>query len=57
MLRGDGSWITTRWNMKKGSEGYRGVFSECPEGPAPSDSHAPARTAPSFNFRVQVLQD
>jgi PAS domain-containing protein len=57
MRKGDGSWITTRWNMKKGSEGYRGVFSERPEAPAATDTQAPGQATPSFSFKVQVLQD
>ncbi|MDR3671907.1 MAG: PAS-domain containing protein [Holophaga sp.] len=57
MRKGDGSWIATRWNMKKGAEGYRGVFSERPGRSAPGDGQAPEQATPSFNFKVQVLQD
>jgi PAS domain-containing protein len=58
MRKGDGSWILTRWNLKRGTEGYRGVFTEIP-GVIPSgdDAQAPGFKAPRFNFKVQVLQE
>lgn len=55
MRKGDGSWIRTRWNLKRGAEGYRGVFTRIPSGPcAPDDA---GRAAPRFDFLVRVLQE
>jgi len=36
LKRGDGAWIRTRWTLKRGPEGYRGVFMEIPAAAAPS---------------------
>jgi len=57
LRKGDGSWIQTRWSMKRGEEGYRGVFTGVPAGSAaPAEAEAPGRLTPRFNFLVKVLQ-
>ena len=57
MRRGDGSWIQTRWNLKRGAEGYRGVFAERLGAGVNQEPQAPSRFTPAFNFKVKVLQD
>jgi len=58
MRRGDGSWIGTRWNLKRGAEGYRGVFVERPGAGAGQDPVQPLdHRTPAFNYKVRVLQD
>jgi PAS domain-containing protein len=57
MRRGDGSWIQTRWNLKRGAEGYRGVFAERLGAVVNQEPQAPSRFTPAFNFKVKVLQD
>jgi PAS domain-containing protein len=55
MRKGDGSWIRTRWNLKRGPEGYRGMFTETPGKAAAAPD--PGRATPRFDFRVSVLQE
>jgi PAS domain-containing protein len=58
MRRGDGSWTLTRWNLKRGSEGYRGVFTELPRvTPAADDAQAPGEFTPRFSYKVKVIQE
>jgi hypothetical protein len=58
MRRGDLTWIQTRWNLKRGAEGYRGVFAERLGVTADEDPvQAPGHFTPAFNFKVKVLQD
>lgn len=58
MRKGDGSWILTRWNLKRGIAGYRGVFTGIPgDTPAEELAPSPGKAAPRFNFLVKVLQD
>jgi hypothetical protein len=56
MRKGDGSWILTRWNMKRGSEGYRGVFTGMPGAKGAQDELTSGKAAPRFNFLVRNLQ-
>jgi PAS domain-containing protein len=57
MHRGDGSWIQTRWNMKRGAEGYRGVFAERLGVSVDQDPvQAPDQFTPAFSFKVKILQ-
>ena len=55
MRKGDGSWIRTRWNLKRGPEGYRGMFTGIP-GPA-GTAPDPGRAAARFDYWVRVLQE
>ena len=58
MHKGDGSWTLTRWNLKRGSEGYRGVFTEQPRmTPAADDAQTPEGFTPRFNYKVKVIQE
>ena len=54
MRKGRDAWIVTRWDLKRGAEGYRGVFSERP---AVDEARALECPAPRFSFQVKVLQD
>jgi len=56
LRRADGSWINTRWDMKRGAEGYRGVFTEVPGAPAVEGPDA-SRAAVRFNYVVGVFQE
>jgi PAS domain-containing protein len=56
MHKSDDSWILTRWNMKRGAEGYRGVFSELPAPSGDAGTPSPDRFTPLFNFQVKVLE-
>lgn len=55
LRRGDGTWVRTRWNVKRGTEGYRGIFSEAPA-PAQGGDEAPPPDSfsPRFSFKVKV---
>jgi hypothetical protein len=58
MRRGDDSWIRTRWNLKRGDEGYRGVFVERPGAGVEQDPFQDLDLrGPAFSFEVKVLQD
>ena len=57
MRKGDGSWILTRWNLKRGIEGYRGVFIGIPwDARAEEPDHPFRKATPRFNFLVKILQ-
>jgi len=55
LRRGDGTWVRTRWNVKRGTEGYRGIFSEAPP-PDEGEAEAPSPDgfSPQFSFKVKV---
>jgi len=55
MKRGDGSWILTRWNLKRGTGGYRGIFTQILPHPGSEQSlelDLPAR----FDYQVRVVE-
>jgi PAS domain-containing protein len=46
LRKADGTWIRTRWTLKRGEEGYRGVFMALPQGagaPQPASDLAGSR--------------
>ena len=53
LRKGDGSWIWTRWTLKRGGEGLRGIFTELP-GSAEPAAEAPASSAPNPRFSYTV---
>lgn len=56
MRKGDGSWILTRWNLKRGIDGYRGVFIGIPwDARAEEPEHPFRKATPRFNFLVRIL--
>jgi PAS domain-containing protein len=58
MKRGDGEWILTRWNLKRGTGGYRGIFTELPAPPRPAPApQPPVDLAAQFSFKIQVYQE
>jgi len=50
LRRGDGAWIHTRWTLKRGSSGYRGIFTEVP-GPEAGDPGS------RYQCQVQVTRE
>jgi len=58
MRKGDGSWIATRWNMKRGAEGYRGVFTDNPRAAGAGRAEdMPGNAVPRFQFKVRISQE
>jgi len=57
MHKGDGSWIATRWNMKRGAEGYRGVFTESAPAAGGAEEELPGGSVPRFQFKVRISQE
>jgi PAS domain-containing protein len=51
LCRGDGGWILTRWNLKRGTGGYRGIFTEVQ---APDPGRPRVDPGARFNYKVQV---
>jgi PAS domain S-box-containing protein len=57
MRKGDGSWLLTRWNLNRGLEGYRGVFTGIqPDARAEEPGDSLPKATPRFNFLVRILQ-
>ncbi len=56
LRRRDGAWIPTRWNLKRGTGGYRGIFTETPL-PGASDGSPDLEQPAQFNYQVQVLEE
>ncbi len=56
LRRRDGAWIATRWNLKRGAGGYRGVFTEIPQ-PRGVDGSPDLEQPARFNYQVQVLEE
>jgi PAS domain-containing protein len=56
MRKGDGSWLRTRWSLKRGKDGYRGIFLETsqPLASAEAPAHYQYPTAPSYRFDVKL---
>jgi hypothetical protein len=58
LSRGDGTWIQTRWNLKRGTGGYRGIFTGIAPARGPEAGlQPPAEGAGKFNYKIQVLQE
>ena len=54
LRRSDGSWIRTRWNLKKGMEGLQGIFTELTGEPAAAAGSTPAHGSPGPRFCYDV---
>jgi len=54
LRRSDGSWIRTRWNLKKGMEGLQGIFTELTGEPAAGSTPAHGSPGPRFCYDVKV---
>jgi len=54
LRRGDGSWIRTRWTLKKDREGLRGIFTELPGSLTAAVEDAPSSNSPGPRFRFTV---
>jgi hypothetical protein len=58
MQTGRGGWVLTRWNLKRGTGGYRGIFTELPPPPGRAPvPEPPVDQAAQFNFKIQVHQE